>query len=320
MKLRERQRRKRKRRTVGDAMALPGQMAQARQAMRGVQEPETKMEKVNLSGDAEPLKTACNNLPFTKKALVDSEPTGMASRLSRSNTPNLPPAPSRPALIVKSTAGGLGHTAKALASMPIDVLNALALGFRNAPRLYGDPTVRPPPHRITGVRSGLRAARSELGLGFYDGVAGLVRLPYADMKEDGAVGLTIGFGKGVGGLFLKPISGMIGVGAYTSKGVQAEVRKHFRDTLKTERWIRRARMNQGGEDIREYMDRSDTGARHGLEQSKLEEIRSQALAQWTSRERHQVEETREKEEHAVLPKPKRHYLRNKDKLAGAVGG
>jgi len=61
--------------------------------------------------------------------------------------------------------------------MPIDISNALALGFRNAPRLYGDQTVRPPPHKIIGARSGLRAAKSELFLGFYDGLAGLVRAP-----------------------------------------------------------------------------------------------------------------------------------------------
>jgi phage baseplate assembly protein W len=204
--------------------------------------------------------------------------------------------------------------------MPIDVMNALALGFRNAPRLYGDATVRPPPHHITGVRSGLRAAGSELGLGFYDGVAGLVRLPYAEMKHDGPIGLATGLGKGVGGLILKPISGMIGVGAYSSKGVQAELRKHFRDTLKTERWMRRARMNQGAKEVREYMDGSRTGARHGPQQNELEEIRTQALTRWTSRERLHVEEAREKEERAILPRLKWHFLRNKDKVAGTVEG
>lgn len=318
MKLRERHRRKRKHRTVADAMALPGQIAQARQAMRGVQEPDMEMETVNLSGEAEPPKAACKNLSFARKAPGHAEPTGIGGRLSRSNTPNLPPLPSRPALIVKSTAVGLGRTAKALASMPVDVMTALALGFRNAPRLYGDPTVRPPPHQITGVRSGLRAAGSELGLGFYDGVAGLVRLPYADTKEDGAVGLAIGLGKGVGGLFLKPISGIVGVGPYTSKGVQAELRKHFRDTLKTERWIRHARMNQGEKDVRESMDRSGAGARRGREQDELEEVRTQTLARWTSREQQQVDEARDKEEHAILPNPKTHYRRKKDKVAGAV--
>jgi UDP:flavonoid glycosyltransferase YjiC (YdhE family) len=321
MKIREKQQRKRKRKTIGDAMALPGQIVQAREAARGAEEPQTNVEKVNLSGEAEPPKATCKNFPFTKKALVDPESAEANSKLSRTNTQNsIPPAPSKPALVAKSTAVGLGHSVKALAVMPIEILNALALGFRNAPRLYGDSTVRPPPHNITGVRSGLRAAGSELYLGFYDGVAGLVRLPYQDIKQEGPVGLATGIGKGVGGLFLKPISGIVGVGAYSSKGIQAELRKHFRDTLKTERWMRRARMNQGAEDIRDYMNRSRTGARHGPQRNEFEEVRTKALTQWTSRERRQVEEGREKEQQAILPKPKRHHLRNKDKVAGAVDG
>ena len=43
---------------------------------------------------------------------------------------------------------------------PMDLAMALAQGFHNAPRLYGDDTVRKPV-RITGCHSGLRAAWSE---------------------------------------------------------------------------------------------------------------------------------------------------------------
>ena len=167
MRIRERQKRKKQRKTVGDAMALPGQIVQTREGLRGAQEPQTNIEKVNLSGEAEPHKAACKNFPFTKKSPLDVEPTGATnSLLSRANTQDLPSAPSKPALIAKSTAVGLGHSAKALAAMPIDISNALSLGFRNAPRLYGDQTVRHPPHNITGVPSGLRAAGSEFFLGF----------------------------------------------------------------------------------------------------------------------------------------------------------
>ena len=87
--------------------------------------------------------------------------------------------------------------------------------------------MRPPPHKITGAHSGLQAARSELFLGFYDSVAGLVWLLYQDMQQDGPVGLATGIGKGVGGLVLKPISSMICVGAYSSKALQVELRKAF---------------------------------------------------------------------------------------------
>src|SRR5271155_884797 len=136
-------------------MALPGEG------------PQANIENVNLLGKAEPRKTTCKDFPFTKKALMDPGPmkqTNGSSGLSRVSTKEISPPPSRPALLVKSMAVGLSHTSKALAAMPINISNALALGFRNTPRLYGDQTVHPPPHKITGARSGLRAARSELFL------------------------------------------------------------------------------------------------------------------------------------------------------------
>lgn len=42
----------------------------------------------------------------------------------------------------KDVSSGLGHTAEAFARMPMDLSLALAQGFHNAPRLYGDTTVR----------------------------------------------------------------------------------------------------------------------------------------------------------------------------------
>ena len=42
----------------------------------------------------------------------------------------------------KDVSCGLGHTAEAFARAPMDLSLALAQGFHNAPRLYGDTTVR----------------------------------------------------------------------------------------------------------------------------------------------------------------------------------
>lgn len=44
--------------------------------------------------------------------------------------------------ISKDVGGGLGRTAEALARAPMDLSLAVAQGFHNAPRLYGDTTVR----------------------------------------------------------------------------------------------------------------------------------------------------------------------------------
>lgn len=45
------------------------------------------------------------------------------------------------------------------------------------------------------------------GLGFYDGVSGLITQPIEGAKKEGVAGLIKGFGKGIGGLVLKPGAG-----------------------------------------------------------------------------------------------------------------
>ena len=89
---------------------------------------------------------------------------------------------------------------------PMHFCMGLAKGFRNLPKLYNDDTVRPP-EKVTGLSSGLKIAGKEFGLGFYDGISGLVTQPYRGAQKEGAIGLVKGFGKGIGGLALKPASG-----------------------------------------------------------------------------------------------------------------
>jgi hypothetical protein len=47
----------------------------------------------------------------------------------------------------------------------------------------------------------------EFGLGFYDGITGLVTQPLKGAEKEGAAGLLKGIGKGIGGLVLKPGAG-----------------------------------------------------------------------------------------------------------------
>ncbi|KAJ1335009.1 sterol 3beta-glucosyltransferase [Microdochium nivale] len=140
----------------------------------------------------------------------------------------------------QEVAGGLEDTGKALARAPADLALALAQGFHNAPRLYGDDTVRTP-IRITGIRSGVRAARNEFVYGIYDGVTGVVRLPIRGAKRDGFKGAVAGVGMGLTGFVLKNLSAIIGPFGYTAKGI---VKQASRRNLPT-RFIRRARMFQG---------------------------------------------------------------------------
>lgn len=127
----------------------------------------------------------------------------------------------------------------------MDLSLAIAQGFHNAPRLYGDDTVRTP-IRITGIKSGLRAAGEELVFGVYDGVTGLWLQPYRGVKNHGALGLFQGVGKGFGGFVLKDLAAIFGPIAYTMKGIHKELIKGKQPT----QFVRRARIAQGIQDLK----------------------------------------------------------------------
>ncbi|KAK0674339.1 family 1 putative glycosyltransferase [Cercophora samala] len=139
---------------------------------------------------------------------------------------------------------GALKSASAIAKAPVDLSLALAQGFHNAPRLYGDDTVRRP-IRVTGMKSGLKAARNEFAYGIYDGVTGVVRLPYRGAKEGGVGGFVRGVGMGLTGFVLKDLAAIIGPVGYTLKGVVKQVERGKQPI----KYIRRARIIQGERDI-----------------------------------------------------------------------
>ena len=120
---------------------------------------------------------------------------------------------------------------KKLATIPlrvatVDIPTSMAQGLHNAPRLYGDDTVRQT-RKVTDWKSGLQAGgevrtalslpdhfvltrrSKELGLGVYDGFTGVVTHPIRGGREEGLPGVYKGIGKGLGGLFFKPLAGKI---------------------------------------------------------------------------------------------------------------
>lgn len=151
--------------------------------------------------------------------------------------------------LAEDTGHGFAKTGEALAKAPMDLSLAIAQGFHNAPRLYGDDTVRTPP-RISGFRSGLRAAGSEFAFGIYDGVTGLVLQPYYGARKNGALGFIQGVGKGIGGFVLKDLAAITGPFGYTLKGVHKELIKGRQPTA----FIRKARMIQGCKDVKALDD------------------------------------------------------------------
>lgn len=139
---------------------------------------------------------------------------------------------------------GVGRSGRALAHAPVDLSLALAQGFHNAPRLYGDDTVRTPT-RVTGIRSGLRAARREFGYGIYDGVTGLVRLPVRGARERGVRGAAAGAAMGFTGFVLKDLAALFGPVGYALKGVAKQVeRRGGTDLERMRKLVRRARIVQ----------------------------------------------------------------------------
>lgn len=114
---------------------------------------------------------------------------------------------------------------KAVKGMMADIPYALAEGLRTLPRHYND-TVRDL-GPVTDISSGAAVAGKTFAWGFADGLTGLVTLPYAGAKKEGAVGAAKGFGKGVASLVTKSGAGMFGVLAYPSMGIAKSVRSAF---------------------------------------------------------------------------------------------
>jgi len=108
-----------------------------------------------------------------------------------------------------------------------NVCLSLARGFRNAPRLYNDETVRPQSEKVTGLATGMKVAGKEFTLGMYDGISGLVTQPLRGAEKEGSKGLIKGIGKGIGGLILKPAAAAWSLPAYVMQGVEKEMRNYW---------------------------------------------------------------------------------------------
>jgi hypothetical protein len=174
---------------------------------------------------------------------------------------------------------GFKSSGAALLTMPMDLHMAIAQGFHNAPRLWGDATVRKPV-RITGVKSGWTAARREFGYGIYDAWTGLATQPAQGWKDEVTVpakfgGLGVGMAKGVGGFVVKNISALVSPPAYLVTGVRKYVSKRIGGPS-ANLFIRRAHMVQGFKDVRDLGGESG-GDPHS---PKLEETTREVEEGW----------------------------------------
>ncbi|KAI9759288.1 MAG: hypothetical protein M4579_002417 [Chaenotheca gracillima] len=179
-----------------------------------------------------------------------------SSRSSSRDRPTTPKGSRKPETLGQSddrmtlekaltTGKGVGRIVEAGLKSPMDFSLSIARGFHNAPKLYGDKTVRQE-DKVTGLQSGLKAAGKEFGFGIYDGISGVVTQPLQGAKKEGAAGFVKGFARGIGGMILKPGAAFWALPGYTFKGVYKELQKHFGSSVQN--YIIAARSAQGYDD------------------------------------------------------------------------
>ncbi|KAF2163684.1 glycosyltransferase family 1 protein [Zasmidium cellare ATCC 36951] len=173
---------------------------------------------------------------------------------------------------------GFKRSGAALLTMPNDLHVAIAQGFHNAPRLWGDATVRKP-IRVTGFKTGLVAARKELIYGVWDGWTGLVTQPIGGFKDGDTIpsklaGFGTGVGKGVGGFVLKNVSAVVSPPAYIGKGMIVYIKKKAEHNGPgSKAYIRKAHLIQGQKDLQALLAR-------GSHDKRTEEIRERVDYGW----------------------------------------
>jgi UDP:flavonoid glycosyltransferase YjiC (YdhE family) len=149
------------------------------------------------------------------------------------------------------TSKGFGRIVKTALQSPMDLSMSITEGFHNAPKLWGDDTVRPP-QKVSDLKSGARAVGKEFAFGWYDGVTGLVTQPWKGAQKEGTSGFLKGIGKGIGGFLTKPGAALFGIPGYMMKGVHKEVQKLFGSSVQN--YIIASRTAQGYE---EWLQSSD---------------------------------------------------------------
>ncbi|KAF2743049.1 glycosyltransferase family 1 protein [Sporormia fimetaria CBS 119925] len=127
---------------------------------------------------------------------------------------------------------------------PMDFTLNVAKGFHNVPRLYGQEVRQV--DKVTDFQSGVKTAAKEFGLGFYEGLSGLVTDPYQGAKKEGGIGFIKGVGRGIAGVPLRVMGGVFAVPGYAMKGLYEEALKG--KGAHVQNYIIAARISQGNDE------------------------------------------------------------------------
>ncbi|KAJ2981705.1 hypothetical protein NUW58_g6619 [Xylaria curta] len=152
-----------------------------------------------------PVQKEENGAPSNEKATVDGNvPKANPTSHYVNEEPKQGRAFCSPILVFFSTLGSLFAgmiTVSAIAGQ------SMSQFYWHIPILYGDKSTREWPE-ITGFKSGCAAGGKSLFYGFYDGITGIITLPYKGARGAGLKGFGIGILHGFGGLLFKPLSGI----------------------------------------------------------------------------------------------------------------
>jgi UDP:flavonoid glycosyltransferase YjiC (YdhE family) len=181
---------------------------------------------------------------------IDRNPTSLTLNSTLSSVPSEP----LPRQLAEDVGEGVKKSGAALLTLPNDLHVAIAQGFHNAPRLWGDATVRKP-IRITGFKSGAKAAGKEFIYGLYDGWTGLIMQPVKEWKDQDSMWAKIGMvpsgvGKGVGGFVMKNLAAVVGPPAFLSKGALKWAGRKIEGEKSSKGHIRRAQILRGQLDLK----------------------------------------------------------------------
>ena len=199
------------------------------------------------------------------------------------------------------TSKGFGRIVKAAVQAPMDISVSITKGFHNAPKLWGDDTVRPQ-EQVSDLKSGFKAIGKEFGFGFYDGVTGLFTQPWKGAQKDGASGFFKGIGKGIGGFATKPGAALFGIPSYFMKGVHKEVQKLYGSNVQN--YIIATRTAQGYED---WLQSSDAEKQEVI-------VRWTLIQKYLKKERNPDEIVRD-----VLEAQRDMSMKDKVREAGQIG-
>ncbi|EKG14389.1 hypothetical protein MPH_08378 [Macrophomina phaseolina MS6] len=185
---------------------------------------------------------------------LDGDGEAGAELQARKKTPSGAEKLDRAAEAVASSGKGVARIVGVGLAAPGEYTHALARGFHNVPRLYGDETVRAD-DRIVGFTSGLAAAGKGFGYGLYDGITGFFVQPVKGAKEEGAKGFVKGVVKGVGGVVCKPAAGGVGLAGHTLVGIQRSIERGISRRPKDREPLSAAAVVEGEEEMLRLTDK-----------------------------------------------------------------